>query len=160
MKITLLLVGAHRKAQIGALVSQYAKRLAPFCRIEERVIKPCPLPDTPGAAQVQAALQKEAQALLAFLAQERNARTVALCVEGRALDSEAFSAMTEDAMREGKKLVFCIGSSFGLSETVKAACDLRLSLSAMTLPHELARLFLYEQLYRAFSLQNGGKYHK
>ena len=86
---------------------------------------------------------------------------VALCVEGRAMTSEQLAETLGDAMVRGaSSAAFAIGGPFGLHESVKQAATLRLSLSAMTLPHQLARGVLLEQLYRAFSILEGAKYHK
>jgi len=85
----------------------------------------------------------------------------ALCVEGRQLTSEAFSQKLESVYHSEKKSVcFLIGGSDGLPDDVKAAADFRLSMSEMTFPHRLAKIMLLEQLYRALSIQNNGKYHK
>ena len=85
---------------------------------------------------------------------------MALCVEGKELDSPGFARVLESQMQTHSGFVFVIGSSYGLSEQVKSACDLRLSLSRMTLPHELCRLTFTEQLYRAFSILHRNAYHK
>jgi 23S rRNA (pseudouridine1915-N3)-methyltransferase len=88
-------------------------------------------------------------------------KLVALCVEGRPLSSEAFAQTLRDWQNAGvSHAAFLIGGSDGLPETLKAGADERLSLSQMTFPHAAARVLLLEQLYRAFSILNGGKYHK
>ena len=91
----------------------------------------------------------------------KGAAAVALCVEGRQLDTVQFSDFLKRSADSGRsRIAFVIGGSHGLGEQVKQAAALRLSMSPMTFPHGLARLMLLEQLYRAMSIQNGGKYHK
>ena len=86
---------------------------------------------------------------------------IALCVEGRQMSSEAFAELVEDLPGKGfSDLTFVIGDSDGMGEDVKNSCDLRLSFSEMTFPHQLMRVILLEQIYRAFSIINHGKYHK
>ncbi len=85
----------------------------------------------------------------------------ALCIEGKLTASEELAGMLEKIPLRGySSVAFLIGSSFGLSESVKRAADFRLSMSPMTFPHQLARVMLCEQIYRAFQIQNNGKYHK
>ena len=107
------------------------------------------------------ALEKEADGILLQLNKLQGSKKIALCVEGRQLSSEQLSAYIDRAAVDGcSSVAFVIGSSFGLSERVKARCDLRLSFSAMTFPHQLMRVILEEQIYRAFSISSGSKYHK
>lgn len=136
----------------------YAKRMSPYAQLNCRELAPAALgSETP--AQIKAALQKE-QALLSGVLPV-NATIVALCPEGRRMDSVAFADYIKSAADKGvSRYCFIIGSSHGLSESVKQNAALRLSLSDMTLPHQLARVVLYEQLYRAVSIINGLKYHK
>jgi 23S rRNA (pseudouridine1915-N3)-methyltransferase len=84
----------------------------------------------------------------------------ALCVEGKALSSEDLAERVKELSSRGTNITFIIGSSYGLSDTVKKSADLRLSMSEMTFPHQLARVMLLEQIYRAFQISSGGKYHK
>ena len=87
--------------------------------------------------------------------------TVALCIEGKTVSSEMLSARLSLWALDGKShVVFVIGGSFGLSDEVKNTAALRLSMSPMTFPHQLARVMLLEQIYRAFQIASGGKYHK
>ena len=86
---------------------------------------------------------------------------IAMCIEGKQLSSEKLSKKLDETGVLGYSTVnFFIGSSFGLSEKVKQQCHLRLSMSEMTFPHQLARIMLLEQIYRAFQISSGGKYHK
>ena len=83
-----------------------------------------------------------------------------MCIEGKQLKSEDFALLLETTFRESSTITFVIGGSLGLSAAVKARADIRLSMSEMTLPHQLARLFLIEQIYRAFKINSNEKYHK
>lgn len=113
----------------------------------------------PSRAQIDAALRAEAKLLLPEI--PANAYVYALCIEGKERSSEQFSLELSDIGLSGKsQVVFVIGSSYGLAEEVKQRADAKLSLSKMTFPHQLARVMLLEQLYRAYMIERGGKYHK
>ena len=117
------------------------------------------LPDAPTQGEIDAALEKEAAAVRERL--PRGGALVAMCIEGQLLSSEALSRKLQDFTLGGKSQVaFLIGGSFGLHPSLKAQADLRLSMSPMTFPHHLARVMLLEQLYRAFQIQEGTRYHK
>ena len=117
------------------------------------------MPDAPSPAEIAAALEREADAIMEKL--PRGGAVVALCVEGRELSSEKLAeTMANYAARGVSQLTFLIGGSFGMAERVKDAADLRLSMSQMTFPHHLARVMLLEQVYRAYQIQAGTKYHK
>lgn len=140
-------------------IREYQKRLGPLCRFEAVELPEEVLDEKKASpAQVAAALEKEGARLLAAV--PKGALLVALCVEGKQQTTEAFSAMLEEAALHGTPAVaFAIGSSFGLGPAVKAAGQ-KLSLSGMTLPHQLARLVLTEQIYRAMMIRGGSRYHK
>ncbi|MBM6939746.1 23S rRNA (pseudouridine(1915)-N(3))-methyltransferase RlmH, partial [Pseudoflavonifractor phocaeensis] len=113
----------------------------------------------PSPAQIDAALEKEGKAILARL--PKNALLTALCVEGKPLSSEALAGQLEQWAGSGSSaLAFVIGGSYGLHPSVKAQAALRLSMSPMTFPHHLARVMVLEQLYRAFQISAGSRYHK
>ena len=138
---------------------EYMKRLGGYCKAEVVEIQEHRLPDNPSDAQIMRALEKE-HALIAGKMLP-GAMTTALCVEGVQLDSRGLSEMLADCAGRGtSRLVFAIGGSFGLHDSVKKSADIKLSLSKMTFPHNLARIILLEQLYRAFIISEGGKYHK
>ena len=107
---------------------------------------------------IASALEKEGKAILDAIPQR--AYKVALCVEGKSLSSEKLAELVTSAKDTQGEICFIIGSSHGLSPKVKAACDYRLSVSALTFPHRLMRVILTEAIYRALSIANGGKYHK
>jgi len=157
--IKIICVGKLKEKFFTDAANEYIKRLAGYCKLEVAEIPEHRLPDSPAPAQIATALEKEGTAIAVKI--PAGSRTVALCVEGRELDSAGLSEfLTECAGRGFSKLCFIIGGSFGLHETVKNGAEERLSMSRMTFPHNLARVMLLEQLYRAFKIAEGGKYHK
>lgn len=137
-------------------ISEYAKRLEAFCRFTVIELDEYKLTENPSPAIIEKGLEEEARAILAKVKGE----IIALCIEGKQLSSPQFAEeLARFAQRTGA-VSLVIGGSFGLAPRVKEAAALRLSVSPMTFPHQLFRVLLAEQLYRAFSIQSGGKYHK
>lgn len=158
LRVTVLAVGGLKEAYLRDACAEYLKRLGAFCKPAVVEIPEQRLPQNPSDAEIQKALEAEGAAMLARL--PKGAAAVALCIEGEQLSSEQLAARLARAGGETSHVAFLIGGSHGLSETVKRACAARLSMSRMTFPHQLARVLLLEQLYRAFSIAAGGKYHK
>lgn len=157
--ITLLCVGRLREKHYISAFEEYAKRLGAYCRFEVRELQEIRLPENPSEGEKRAALRREGEALTRLI--PKGAYTVALCVEGRSLSSEALASLLAWTSASGvSRLCFLIGGSCGLDEDVKRAAQLCLSMSAMTFPHHLARVMLAEQIYRALSINAGGRYHK
>ena len=158
--IDLICVGKLNAKYFAEGVAEYQKQLAAFANF--RIIE---LPEekieekNASDAVVKKALEKEGAAILAQV--KRGAALVALCVEGKQLSSEELAGWIEKQGVGGcGDLAFVIGSSHGLAPAVKQAAALRFSMGRITLPHQLARLVLCEQIYRAFSINAGSKYHK
>lgn len=159
INVTILAVGKLKEQYWKDACGEYAKRLKAYCRFSIEEIPEYRLPDSPSSAQIKVGLEKEGEMLLTHI--PNHACTIALCIEGREIDSPALSEQFSKAAAEGKNnIVFIIGGSFGLADKVKKAADLRLSMSPMTFPHQLARVMLCEQVYRAFSIAANTKYHK
>ena len=159
INVTILAVGKLKESFWRDACSEYAKRLSAFCRFTIVELPEYRLPDSPSPAQIQTGLEKEGQDILSRI--PAGALAVALCIEGKELDSPELSRRIQKAAVEGKsEIVFIIGGSFGLWEQVKARTELRLSMSPMTFPHQLVRVMLCEQIYRAFSIAANTKYHK
>lgn len=157
-KVTLLCVGKLKEAYWRDACSEYAKRLSAFCRFSMVELPEHRLPDRPSQAQISTALEEEGRRILAAAG---TASLAALCVEGTELSSAELAGYLEKTAVHGTgSLAFAIGSSFGLADSVKLAAGLRLSMSVMTFPHQLARVMLCEQIYRAFQINANGKYHK
>ncbi|WP_395151913.1 23S rRNA (pseudouridine(1915)-N(3))-methyltransferase RlmH [uncultured Allofournierella sp.] len=159
-KIDLICIGKLNAAYCAAGVAEYQKRLGAFC--EFRIIE---LPEetisekNASPAVIEKALEKEAKAILANV--RKGAAIVALCVEGKLVSSEDLAdCIAQRALSGAGDMAFVIGSSHGLSPQVKQAAAYKISLGRITLPHQLARLVLTEQLYRAFAINNHIKYHK
>ena len=159
LSLRLVCVGKLKERFYADAVNEYVKRLSSYCKLEIIEIAEYQLPAEPSDALIEAALDRERVAIADRL--PTGFMTVALCVEGKELNSEGLSAfLMENAVRGISKVCFIIGGSYGLHPEVKNTADFRLSLSKMTLPHSLARVFLLEQLYRALNMADGGKYHK
>lgn len=158
-KVTILCVGKLKEKFYLEAVAEYAKRLQRHCRLEILELPEQRLPEDPAPAEISAALEKEASAIREKL--PKGCALVAMCIEGQLLSSEELSRRLMRFSLEGKShIVFLIGGSFGLHTALKSQADLRLSMSPMTFPHHLARVMLLEQLYRAFQIQEGTRYHK
>ena len=158
-KVTVLCVGKLKEKFYLEAAAEYAKRLQRHCRLEILELPEQRLPEDPAPAEIAAALEKEAAAVREKL--PKGCALAAMCIEGQLLSSEALSRRLMDFSLAGKShLVFLIGGSFGLHPSLKAQADLRLSMSPMTFPHHLARVMLLEQLYRAYQIQEGTRYHK
>ena len=157
IKCTFITLGALKEDYLSRAVEEYKKRLSSFAEITEVNLKDEKLL-TESPAEVSAALEKEADAILAKIPD--GAFTVALCVEGKELSSEGFANLIGAACDTQGKLCFIIGSSYGLSPRIKQRAQARVSFSKMTFPHGLMRVILTEALYRSFTILAGKKYHK
>ncbi len=140
LTVKIIAVGTLKESYLREAIKEYEKRLSAYCRFVITELKD----NTP---------------ILPHLPER--AYTVALCVEGKQKSSEELAAILDEKATEGfSEIVFVIGAFDGLPEEVKAACRLRLSFSKMTFPHQLMRVILAEQIYRAFTINAGTKYHK
>ena len=157
--IDLIYLGNEKDKHYNMAADEYIKRLSAFCSFSSKNLKDERLSDNPSDAEIEQALEKEGKQILQNLP-ERSYK-IALCIEGKQISSEELASTLSSLPDKGySRATFIIGSSCGLSESVKQMCDLRLSMSRMTFPHKLARVMLLEQIYRAFSIIKGAKYHK
>ncbi|WOC33335.1 MULTISPECIES: 23S rRNA (pseudouridine(1915)-N(3))-methyltransferase RlmH [Caproicibacterium] len=157
-KVQIVCIGKLKETYWRQACAEYEKRLRPFVDFQIRELPECRLPDAPSQAQIDAALEEEAVRILEAC---RGGEVIPLCIEGKALDSPMLAAHLQQAANESAgRISFVIGSSFGLASSVKQAGRLRLSMSPMTFPHQLARVMLCEQIYRAYQILHHGKYHK
>lgn len=143
-KIYFVVVGKIKESFYREAVAEYAKRISRFAKVE---IKELP---------EGASLETEAEDILRSI----KGYAIALAVEGEKLSSEKLATKLKKLTDAGKEITFIIGSSCGLSDRVKEAADYKLSFSDMTFPHQLMRVILAEQVYRAFMINAGSTYHK
>ena len=158
-KITVLCVGKLKEPFYIQAVSEYQKRLSRHCKLEIIELPEQKLSDKPSDAEIEQALCREAAMIGERL--PKGGVLIAMCVEGTALSSVQLSEKLQQfASRGASQITFLIGSSFGLHPSVKQRADFRLSVSPMTFPHHLFRVMLLEQIYRAYQIESGTKYHK
>lgn len=157
--VTILCVGKLKEQFYDQAVREYCKRLLPFCKLNLEELPEYKLPADPTNAEIEIALEKEKSVIESRI--PKGALVVALCIEGELSSSENFSKLLGQYSLNGfSKMCFIIGGSFGLSKSIKQNADYRLSMSPMTFPHHLARVMLLEQIYRAYQIASGSKYHK
>ena len=160
MKITIAAVGKIKEKYFTGAIEEYAKRLSLFCKLsivelpEEKIRS-----NNPNQSQIDEVIEAEGKKILQKIGQSDY--VLAMCIEGKMLSSEELSKTIDNLSVSGKSTVdFIIGGSYGLSNAVKSRADFKLSMSKMTFPHQMARMILSEQIYRAFEISTNGKYHK
>ena len=159
MNINIICVGKLKEDYLRMACAEYEKRLGAFCKLKITELTPARLPENPNDTLIEAALKDEGERILEKISPSE--AVFALCIEGKELSSENFSKEIEKCALSGFGTIsFIIGGSHGLSPAVKNRAKFRLSMSPMTFPHQLARVMLLEQIYRAFMISSGGKYHK
>ena len=157
--ITLIAMGKLKEKFYLSAAAEYEKRMKGYCQFNLIELPEVRLPENPSQAEIHAALEKEADTILAKI--PKGAWFCTLTPEGKLLSSEALAEKMKDVKLSGKSSAcFLIGSSFGMAPRLKEMADFKLSMSPMTFPHHLARVMVLEQLYRAEAIQAGSKYHK
>ena len=156
--VKIITVGTLKESYLRDAAAEYEKRLGAFCRFETVQLKEEKLPDDPSDTEIQKALEREAIQIEKSISPR--AYRIAMCVEGNQLSSEELAERIGKIEQTAGEIVFIIGSSFGLSDSVKRSADMRLSVSKMTFPHQLMRVLLLEGVYRAFNIRKGTRYHK
>lgn len=157
LNINLIVIGKLKENYLREACAEYIKRLGRYCSFEMHELDECRLSDTPSEKEIMSALQKEAVQIKKYA----KGLIIPMCIEGRQLSSTELSEKISSAGVNGFSTVtFIIGSSFGLADEIKQMGQIKLSMSKMTFPHQLARVMLLEQIYRAFQIADGGKYHK
>ena len=157
--ITLIVMGKLKEKFYLSAAAEYEKRLKGYCSFKIVELPEHRLPEDPSPAEIQAGLDKEAELIFAKI--PKNAWLCIFTPEGKILSSEEFAGKLKEVKNMGKSsAAFLIGSSFGISQRVKEKADFKLSMGKMTFPHNLARIMVLEQIYRAEAIQAGSKYHK
>ena len=159
MKITVITVGKLKKRCFREAAAEYEKRLGRYCRLEIRETADEKTPDGASETERELILKKEGARVAKLLPDD--AYVVTLEIEGRRFTSEAFAGEIERLGVSGiGHIVFVIGGSLGLHNSIKKRADLAVSFSNMTFPHQLMGVVLLEQIYRAFRIINREPYHK
>ena len=159
MKIKIVTVGKLKEKYLKDGIAEYSKRLSRFANLEMIELADEKTPDRASDSENQKILELEGTRILSKIA-DRDF-VIVLAIEGKTLSSEEFSKQLEQAPINGfSTLTFVIGGSLGLSPQVKKRANLSISFGRLTLPHQLMRLVLVEQIYRAFTIQQGSPYHK
>lgn len=159
LSVNIICVGKLKEQYWRDACAEYSKRLGAFCRFEIIEVDETKLPKSYSDADIRKVIDTEGERILEKC--QSGSFVAAMCIEGKELSSVQLASKLEDIALSGKSRVnFIIGGSYGLSDAVKSRADLRLSMSPMTFPHQLARVMLCEQIYRAFSINADTKYHK
>ncbi|MBQ3285297.1 MAG: 23S rRNA (pseudouridine(1915)-N(3))-methyltransferase RlmH [Ruminococcus sp.] len=158
LTINIICVGKLKESYLRGAVEEYSKRMKPLCKLniielgEERV------GDNPSDAEIQHTITAESDRIMQKIG--KGDYVIAMCVEGKNISSEELSSRLESISMTHSTVDLIIGGSWGLSDSLKARADFKLSMGKMTFPHQLCRVMLLEQLYRAFQISKGTKYHK
>lgn len=159
MQITVISVGKIKEKYFLSAIEEYAKRLKRYATVNEIELKDEAVPENFSENEKLLVLKKEGQRIIEKI--PNGAYIVALCVEGKLLSSEELSGHLSLVALNGRShIVFIIGGSLGLSDEVKQKADFKLSFSKMTFPHRLMKVILMEQIYRAYTIEEGKTYHK
>lgn len=158
MKINIICVGKIKEDFFKGAAAEYEKRLSRFCDISIINLPDKSIPENASESECQNVLKAEGELILKKIG--KSDTVIALCVEGKMLTSEGLAEKIKEIQNYSSTIDFVIGGSLGLSQEVKNRADFKLSLSAMTFPHRIARIVLEEQIYRAFKINNNESYHK
>lgn len=159
MKITLITVGKIKEKFYTDAIAEYAKRLSRYCKLDIISVADEKTPDGAGENLERQIKDKEGERILSNI--KDGSYVAALAIDGEMLSSEKLSEKIEMLGVSGtSQIVFIIGGSLGLSDSVLKRADYKLSFSKMTFPHQLMRVILLEQIYRSYRIMNGEPYHK
>ena len=159
MSISVLAVGRMKEKPYRMMADEYMKRLSRYGKFEEIELPDLPEPSNSSPAIEQQIKDKEGEMILSRI--KPGAHVIAMTIPGKQWDSPGLSRHMDDLLNRGASdIVFLIGGSLGLSDKVIARADEEMSMSKMTFPHQLARVMLMEQLYRAMKIRAGERYHK
>ena len=158
MKVSIICIGKIKERFFTDAIGEYKKRLSRFCDFEITEIPDLSIPDNASDSEKEQIKNREGEKILDKI--KSNTFTIALCIEGKTLSSEDLAKTMANATQTTSHIAFVIGGSLGLSDAVKKKADLMLSFGRMTLPHQLMRVVLTEQIYRSFMINSNTGYHK
>jgi 23S rRNA (pseudouridine1915-N3)-methyltransferase len=154
----IITVGKLKEKYWQAAQAEYLKRLPPYLKLELKEVADLPCPEGASAAQEDQVRQGEAAAVANLILPK--SFLVVLDIQGKVMSSPELAAFLEEQQQTGRDLTLVIGGSLGVAEELKKRADLRWSFSKLTFPHQLFRIMLLEQLYRAGKIRRGEPYHK
>ena len=159
MKINIICVGKLKEKYLADAVAEYSKRIKRFCSFSIIEVADEKIPDNASSTTEKQIIKKEAEKIQKYISDDDF--VFSLCVEGTQLSSEDFSSKISSVTLSGKSTIdFIIGGSLGLDDCIKKRSNFNISFSKMTFPHQLMRVILAEQIYRAFKINANEKYHK
>lgn len=158
MNISIICAGKIKEKYFTAAIDEYKKRLSRFAAIEIIEIPDEKIPDNASQKEEELIKEKEGRTMLSKI--KPNTFVAAMCIEGTLMSSEEIAKKLSAITQQTSRIAFIIGGSLGLSDEVKARADLKLSFGRITLPHQLMRVVMLEQVYRAFKINNNESYHK
>lgn len=157
MNIKLVVIGKLKEKYLRDGCDEYIKRLSKFCNLKLIELDEYKLSDKPSQKEIDCALSNEAKSIIKHC----EGYVISMCIEGNQISSEKLAQKIENIGINGYgTITFIIGSSYGLDSSIKNQSDFKLSISKMTFTHQIARMLLLEQIYRAFQINTNGKYHK
>lgn len=156
--VNLICVGSLKEKYLIDAVAEYKKRLSRYCKFQIIELSEEKMADNETKSTIDKTLQKEGERILQKIG--KSDYVIAMCIEGKQLSSVALSEKLNDIAMSSGTVDFIIGGSWGLSDEIKRRADLKLSVSEMTFPHQLFRVMLCEQIYRAYTISANAKYHK
>lgn len=158
MKVSIICIGKIKEKFFTDAIKEYIKRISRFAESEIIELSDERIPDNASEKEKKQIKTKEGEKILTKL--DARSFVISLCIEGKTLDSVELADTMQKAYQSTNRITFIIGGSLGLSDAVKQRSDLKLSFGRMTLPHQLMRVVLTEQIYRSFMINSGATYHK
>lgn len=159
LTVKIICVGKLKEKYLVDAISEYSKRLKGTCKLEIIEVLEHKLSDNPNKTEIDRIIFKESENILKKI--DDKDFLIPLCIEGKSMSSENLAKKFAELSLTGvSKIAFVIGGSHGIDDRIKNKANIKLSMSAMTFPHQLARVMVLEQIYRAFSINIGSKYHK
>lgn len=156
--INIICIGKLKEKYLAEACKEYSKRLGAYCSLKIIELDECRITGS-HEADIQSAVKSEGEKIIKKI--PSSSFTIGMFVDGKQMDSKVFAnKLSETALNKSSTINFIIGGSYGLSDDVRKVCNETISISPMTFPHQLFRIILLEQIYRAFNILNGGSYHK
>ncbi|MBP3802205.1 MAG: 23S rRNA (pseudouridine(1915)-N(3))-methyltransferase RlmH [Clostridia bacterium] len=158
LSINIVCVGKIKEKFFKDAIDEYSKRLSKYCKLDILELPDEKIPDKPNDSIINDVKSKECDNIINHL--KKDSYIIALDLKGKEFSSEDFSKKIENISMQNSKITFIIGGSLGLTDKLLNLADEKICFSKMTFPHQLIRIFLIEQIYRAFKISNGESYHK